>query len=279
MKKFIFLFIFTCVYFLETEEIPKEEFIIKGWENALSKIKSAECKYVVEGERKILPEGKFIKRKLYECEWKYKNGKELLKSKSFDEKGEIILSNEFYFDGENTLIISFNKNEKYGSILEGKAPQIFTFLPPSMFLWYFYPGISYKELISSSQINMVREERINTDICYLISVEKEILKSKIYILFWFSKDKDFLPIKIENIRKQDSMITEIYYIKTDDIWFPKKIVGWKKEQDGTKTGYTIAIYEYIRINEEIKDEEFKFNFEPGTVVYDTRLGVSFEIKK
>jgi hypothetical protein len=52
MKKFIFLFIFTCVYFVETEEIPKEKFIIKGWGNALSKIKSAECKYVVEGERK-----------------------------------------------------------------------------------------------------------------------------------------------------------------------------------------------------------------------------------
>jgi len=279
MKNFIFLLIFTCVSILKTEEIPKEEFIIKGWKYSLNKINSAECKYRVEGERKILPDGELIKRKLYECEWKYKNGKEVLKVKHFDEKGEIRLHNVFYFDGENSSIISFNKDEKYGIILEGKAPQIFTFVPPSMFLFYFYPGFFFEELISSSKIKIIKEERIKGEVCYVISIEKDIFKSKVDILFWLSRDKGFLPIKIENIRKDNSMITEISYIKVGDIWFPKKIVGWNRGKDEAKTGYTMVIYENIKVNEEINDEEFKVNFEPGAVIYDTRLGTSFEIKK
>lgn len=285
MKRKIFILLLILLgYSLKSEELRKEEFIIKGWENSINKIKSAKCKYIVEGERTLmLQDGKkekLEKIKLYECEWKYKNGKEVVKGKYFDEKEEIRIINEFFYDGQSTAVISIEKDKKNGSIYDGKNPNIFILLPPSMVLFYFYPGISFKELVTNSLVKIVKEEKFNNEFCYVISIVKKINGNTLNFLFWISEDKNFLPIKIKFMRQNNSQVLEIYYQKLEEeILFPCKIVGYNENVNGEKEGYAIGIYKQIMINIEVNEEDFQVKFPPGCSVFDSRLGVSFEIPR
>ncbi len=252
---------------LNSEDI-KEEFVKKGWENALIQIKSAEVHYEIKSKRT----GKTIRN----CFWRYKNKKERLDVIFLDEKGNIEKRICLIGKEGKTIMFSPIGDESKEKKIEGVVgiynnyTYFHSYMPPSEILFripFFTDTI--EEAIQKSKL------------IDITSTSFKIFIPETYGIYWeiFLSKNNFLPQKIIinfTKDKKHKMIYEIYYKEIEKTYFPEKVEYTEIKEEGKN--FTVITYENIKINKDIDEEIFNPKFSKGTIVSDTTIGITYEIK-
>ena len=282
MRIFITFFI-SLIFFLNVSEgncgeREEKEFIAKGIEYNLSKIKSVIC------EVEVKYEGNFSEKK---GKWFYQKDKERV---------DVITENEekitFINTMENTYLVGY-KNEKPISITIGLGKyyierEIASTLSPS-FIFLHLPPVDFTiyELIEKGKVS--KREIVNGKECIKLNIPKagkkkftgygKVNYSHIGYNIWFSVREGFMVKKIE-VYIRGKLIMEIgpvcYKKFENDIWFPVEIpINWYSSSYSGGKLKGIVKYYNINLNAQVKEEYFLPPFVPGVKVKDIRTGKTF----
>lgn len=271
--KYIFFsaFLFSFTLNGETKDSEKLEFIQKGIEYNLQKIKNTVVKYEATFGKQMNNEIKGT--------WWWENQKEALEAEIYIDRK---LMNKFKVVFANSVGKSFYEGDQAknippsGSILPTAPPEFTYCFPRKLFLKIF--GENLINVINNGTAQLLGQEKIAGHDCFVLSGKVgEWREYKI----WIDYNRDYRPLKIELFYKGKnegfrSLIQNIQLEKINNIWVP--VYGEIDSKDPDIVPVKVRVKE-IKVNVELPENIFDIEYPSGTAIDDKLLGTTYYIPK